>query len=215
MKLKYILPAFIAAMGLMTTACDEEFEPTVLSEVQVSQSIVSLPTEGGSTTITVTATADWYFDELPEWLTVTPASGAAGVHEVTLAAGEAEETHDLTLKLVAGGRTQLIRVMQIAEPVQLPISSCAEVLAGPDANYRVKGTCTRIANTQYGNWYINDGTGELYIYGTLDAEGNSKNFESLGLEVGDVVIVEGPKSTYGTTVELVDVTVIDIEKAAN
>ena len=97
---------------------------------------------------------------------------------------------------------------------ETPMSTCAEVLAGADGKtYRIKGTCTAIANTTYGNWYINDGTGEVYIYGTLDSKGATKNFASWGLEVGDVVELEGPKETYGTSVELVDVTIINITKS--
>ena len=96
-----------------------------------------------------------------------------------------------------------------------PVSAtCKEVIDGPDGKtFRVKGVCTSIANTTYGNWYLDDGTGEIYVYGTLDSEGQTKNFASWGLEVGDVIEVEGPKTTYGTTVELVDVTVLKIEKA--
>ena len=96
------------------------------------------------------------------------------------------------------------------------LKTCADVIAGADGTtFRVKGECTKIANTTYGNWYLKDATGEIYIYGTLDAEGKPKNFSSLGIEVGDIVTVEGPKTTYKeTTVELVDVTVISIEKAS-
>jgi hypothetical protein len=72
---------------------------------------------------------------------------------------------------------------------------------------------TAIANTTYGNWYLTDKTGTIYIYGTLDAKGAEKNFSSLGLEVGDEVTVQGPKTTYGTTVELVNVTVVKINKS--
>ena len=56
-------------------------------------------------------------------------------------------------------------------------------------------------------------TGKVYVYGTLDAKGNTKNFASLGLEEGDEVTIQGPKTTYGTTVELVDVTVLKINKS--
>lgn len=93
-------------------------------------------------------------------------------------------------------------------------ATCAEVIAGQDGDkFRVKGTCVEIVNTTYGNWYLEDATGKIYIYGTLDAEGKTKNFLSLGIEVGDIVTVEGPKTTYKeTTVELVDVTVLKIEK---
>ena len=63
------------------------------------------------------------------------------------------------------------------------------------------------------NSYLNDGTGEVYIYGTLDAKGAEKNFSSLGIEVGDQVTVQGPKTTYNGTVELVNVTVVKIVKS--
>ena len=95
------------------------------------------------------------------------------------------------------------------------IKTCADVIAGEDGTtFRVKGECTEIKNTTYGNWNLKDATGEVYIYGTLDAEGKTKNFSSLGIEVGDIVTVEGPKKTYNSTVELVDVTVIAIEKGS-
>ena len=98
---------------------------------------------------------------------------------------------------------------------QVTTATCAEVLAGADGTiYRVTGKCVEIANTTYGNWYLEDATGKVYIYGTLDAEGNTKNFASLGIEVGDKITVEGPRKTYKETVELVDVKVIEIKKAA-
>ena len=96
------------------------------------------------------------------------------------------------------------------------VKTCADVIAGEDGTtFRVKGECTEIKNTTYGNWILKDATGEVYIYGTLDAEGKTKNFSSLGIEVGDIVTVEGPKKTYNTTVELVDVKVIAIEKKSS
>ena len=92
----------------------------------------------------------------------------------------------------------------------VPIS---DVIAGEDGvTYSVRGEVTQIANPTWGNFYMKDETGELYIYGTLDATGAPKNFESLGIEVGDIVTVMGPKKTYVGTPELVNVKVIKIEK---
>ena len=89
----------------------------------------------------------------------------------------------------------------------------AQVIAGEDGNtYKVRGIVTSITNTTYGNYYLKDETGELLIYGTLDANGQTTNFASLGIEVGDIVTVEGPKKTYNQTPELVNVTVLKIEK---
>ena len=82
---------------------------------------------------------------------------------------------------------------------------------------RVTGICTAISNTDYGNWYLNDGTGELYIYGTkTDDKYPSQidgGWESFGIEVGDEVTVEGPKLTYGSTIELVDVQIVSVNKS--
>ena len=92
-------------------------------------------------------------------------------------------------------------------------ATCKEVIDGPNSKtYRVTGTVKQIVSTIYGNWYLQDETGEIYIYGTLDSKGQAKNFLSWGLEVGDEITVEGPKTTYNGTVELVDVTVVDINK---
>ncbi len=213
MKLRYFIPTLMAVFAMLVS-CSSEFEASYLGEVQVSQSYVGLPANGGSITIDVNASDSWAFADVPAWLTVSPASGAAGKTQVTFTAGAATATNEATVVLSCGGKTQEINVIQMTEKVDLPVSTCAQVIAGEDGKtFRTSGVCTAIANTTYGNWYINDGTGEVYIYGTLDAGGNEKNFLSLGLEVGDIVTVEGPKTTYGGTVELVNVTVINIEKS--
>lgn len=146
------------------------------------------------------------------WLTASVLEGAAGTTEVTFSAESIASGRELALAIVCGENLQHLVVRQGS--LKASSATCAEVLAGPDGKtYRTKGVCTAISNTTYGNWYINDGTGEVYVYGTLDKKGAEKNFTSLGLEVGDVVEIEGPKTTYGSTVELVNVTVIDIQKA--
>ena len=89
----------------------------------------------------------------------------------------------------------------------------ADVIAGEDGvTYSVRGEVTQIANATWGNFYMKDETGELLVYGTLDATGATKNFASLGIEVGDIVTVMGPKTTYNGTTELVNVRVLKIEK---
>lgn len=214
MKIKYIIPAFIAVVAAMFTGCSENNDPTYLDEVRVSQSYVSIPAAGGSVAVSLTATDSWTVADAPAWLTVSPSSGGAGTTSVTFTADKATATNTATVIVKCGSKTQEINVQQITEKVELPISTCAEVVAGEDGKtFRVKGTCTAIANTTYGNWYLNDGTEEVYIYGTLDAKGAEKNFLSLGIEIGDVITVEGPKTTYNGTVELVNVTVLSIEKS--
>lgn len=217
MKLKYFFPLFIAIVALITS-CDDEESVTLLKEIQVSSSYVSLPESGGSTTITVTAQDSWTAEKVVtekdsvKWLTISPATGGAGETELTFSAPSAIDGRTAEVLLHSAGKTQRINIIQGLP--QISEATVAEVIEGPDGKtFRVTGVCTSIVNTQYGNWYLTDETGTIYIYGTLDANGGKQNFLSWGLEVGDEITVEGPKTTYGTTVELVDVTVININKS--
>lgn len=210
MKLRYFIPFFLAVVAAVFTACSDDNDPTYFDEIRVSQSYVSLNTNGGSTSIDIKANGSWTVSEVPEWLTVSPASGT-GNGTITFSA-DAGEGRTAEVLITCEGKTQRINIIQGIATVSN--ATCAEVLAGPDSKtYRVTGTVTKIVNTTYGNWYLNDGTGEVYIYGTLDSKGGTKNFLSWGLEVGDQITVEGPKTTYNGTVELVDVTVVKIEKS--
>ena len=237
MKLRYFIP-IVVAMVAMFTGCSDEEEASYLDNIRVSTSYVSLNTAGGSTEVKMTATSDWSFEKIhkvaktdengktvkdadgntvyemkatPEWLTVSPESGSAG-QDITLKfSADAAEGRTAYLQLNCGGQIQEFNVIQGIAKVQK--ATCAEVIAGADAKtYLVTGVCTAIANTNYGNWYLDDGTGEVYIYGTKDASGNY-NWASFGIEVGDEVTVQGPKTTYGGTVELVDVAVVKVNKS--
>ena len=211
MKLKYFFPLFITAIALMVS-CDDEASVTMLDEIQVSSSYVSIPVEGGSTSITVTADDSWTVENNLQWLTISSTTGTAGESELTFSASSTLDGRTGEVKIQCGGKTQRVNVIQGLAKIES--ATCAEVIAGPDSKtYQVTGVCTSIDNTTYGNWYLKDATGSIYIYGTLDAKGATKNFLSLGLEVGDGVTVQGPKTTYGTTVELVNVTVIKILKS--
>jgi len=217
MKLKRIFPFLFALLALMTSCTDEE-TMTLLDEIQVSSSYVAIPVEGGSTSITVTAKDSWTAEKVTtdknkvEWLTISSTTGSAGESTLTFTAPSAIDGRTAEVLIKSGDKTQRINIIQGLATIAS--ATCAEVIAGPDSKtYQVTGVCTAITNTTYGNWYLADKTGSIYIYGTLDKKGQTKNFLSLGLEVGDEVTVQGPKTTYGTTVELIDVTVININKS--
>lgn len=213
MKLRNIFTALLAALTL-TVSCEDE-KVAYLDEIKVSQSYVAIDAAGGSTEITLNAKDEWSFSGVPEWLKVEPASGAAGKDiTVTFSATAAKATKEAMLYLNCGSKSQIINVIQMTEKVDLPISTYKQIAAGQDGTvYRAKGTCNDIYNTEYGNWHLIDATGDLTIYGTLDKNGATKNFKSLGIEAGDIVTVEGPKKTFNGAVQLTNVTVIAIEKS--
>lgn len=197
--------------------------------IKLSQTYLSIPVEGGSVSVTVEATEKWAFVETDEWptyattdkdgkeveknawLTVDKMSGAAGKETVTFTAVPADSGREFEIEIKAGNNSQFLRVRQGSLLAEM--ATCAEIIAGPDGkNYKAKGICTSIASDYYGNWYLEDETGQVYIYGTVNADGDY-DWPSFGIEVGDSVYVEGPKDTYGTTVELVNVSVIKVVKA--
>ncbi len=217
MKLKYLFPLFIATVAL-TTSCADEESVTLLDEIQVSSSYVAIPEGGGSTTITVTAQDSWTAEKVTteknkvEWLTISSTTGSAGETELSFSAPSTIDGRTAEVLIHSGNKTQRINIIQGL--TKISEARVAEVKAGPDGKtFRVSGVCTSIVNTEYGNWYLTDETGALYIYGTLDKKGGTKNFLSLGLEVGDEVTVEGPKSSYKGDPQMVNVTVIKINKS--
>ena len=211
MKLKNLFLA-LAAFAATAVSCVKA-ELAQLDEIQVSQSYIALPVEGGSCDVTVTATGSWEITDIPEWLTVAPASGVAGKTVVTFSAEATSATNESVLKLLCAGKTQLLTVLQMADKVELPITSCAEVNAAEDGiTFKIKGTITAIENTTYGNLYVTDETGSVYIYGTL-YEGAEKQFSKYGVEVGDIVVVEGPRGSYKGSPQLVKATILEIEKS--
>ena len=132
---------------------------------------------------------------------------------VTFSAEATSATNESVLKLLCSGKTQLLTVLQMAEKIELPISTCKEVNAAEDGpTFKIKGTITAIENTTYGNMYVTDETGSVYIYGTL-YEGAEKQFSKYGVEVGDIVVVEGPRGSYKGTPQLVNATILAIEKS--
>lgn len=228
MKLRYLFSAILASALLV--GCNEE-ELGTLGNITLDESYLSIPNAGGSTVLTVSATDAWEFvtndtwpevikrnsdgsikSQTPSWLAADKMSGAAGETKVTFSAEAFEGGRELELTIKVGENSQFVRVRQGS--MTAVTVTCAEANTSPEGkNVRVKGVCTSIVNTTYGNWYLEDKTGSVYIYGTLDKKGTEKNFTSLGIELGDVVTVEGPVGSYKGSPQLVNVTVISIKKS--
>ena len=114
-------------------------------------------------------------------------------------------------------------LIDAVEPADAPYqtASILDVLNGSDGEYyKVTGTISQVANTNYGNVYLTDDSTQqtLYIYGMKnmigsypkdvdpDAIGFWETFPSLSENM--VITVLGVRSTYNNTIELVDATLI-------
>ncbi len=91
---------------------------------------------------------------------------------------------------------------QEGKPESLVKATVAEFLAAEESTevwYELTGEITSIVTgNAYGNLYINDGTGEVYIYGLTNGwvGYNDKSFNSIGLKVGDTVTLGTLRGSY-------------------
>ena len=208
----------MAVVAAMFVSCSDDNNPTYLDEIRVSQSYVAIPQDGGNVTIDVTAVAEWAINSetIPEWLTVSPASGNAGNATITFSADKADETRSVELLLNCSGKAQRISVVQQAEETEPVIYTVAEAVAmiknkqQPEAAVYVKGIVCRIQeiSVQYGNatYFLSDD-------GKYSADGvwlqvyrgkwlNGANFtkgDEFG--VGDEMLVKGVLIDYQGTPE--------------
>lgn len=235
--MRYIFGAVLSA--LLMVGCSEDEPVGQFSDITLDKTFATISTDGGDVSITVKAAHEWELVGLyekitkkedntrdttytplpnsPEWLTVDKLSGPAGETIVTFHANATAGGREAEVCFGMNGKKQFLVVRQGL--LLASSATVAEVLEAPDGkNFRVTGTCIDDPDNKYGNWHLQDATGTVYIYGTLDKEGKKGNTPISGengwkFEVGDIITVEGPKTTYNGTVELVDVTVINIVKS--
>ena len=224
MKLIKSFLTILAAAALAAGCVPEQVIPSI-PEFKPDQSYLGIPYEGGIASTTVKATTQWSFDEasIPDWLTVTPHSGGSDVNSIVFAADKNTASSDRTANLLVNvaGKQQRFTVVQGGPGAfEAPLSTIAQVAAGSDGEvFRIRATVTGIRNTNYGNIDVADETGSIYIYGLFNGMGQypkdaAGGWSSFGIESGDVITVQGPRTLYnGTTLELVDATLIKVEKS--
>ena len=93
----------------------------------------------------------------------------------------------------------------------------AITIAGTDGTYTtdkyyIEGTVTDLYNTQYGNFYITDGTNKIGVYGLYSADG-SVRYDSMDVKPvnGDKVVVYGVLGSYNENPQMKNAWLIEHE----
>ena len=88
-------------------------------------------------------------------------------------------------------------------PAGPKVVTVAEFLAAEEdaTEYQLTGVMEGTYNQTYGNFYLNDGTGKVCVYGLTATKqtSNDKSFASLGLRDGDTVTLIGIRTNYQGT----------------
>ncbi|MCR4823815.1 MAG: DNA/RNA non-specific endonuclease [Bacteroidales bacterium] len=199
-KLK-LLP-LLCVLGFALAACSKSGP----ASLNLLTSTLSVGYSGGSEDVSFLTNQSWSVSGSESWLTVSPSSGGASdtYQKVTITvaenAEEAERTAQLTLK--AGELTKLISVTQEGQP-RFTIRDFRAKAADKTTWYRLTGEIASISNDSYGNFYIVDETGYVYVYGLCETQQstNDQSFSKLGLKVGDTVTMMTLRSEHNGTIE--------------
>ena len=94
----------------------------------------------------------------------------------------------------------------VEEPTGPQAITVAEFLALSvgTTEYELTGVIEGTYNTTYGNFYLNDGTGKVLVYGltATPQTSNDKSFASLGLRDGDTLTLIGQRADYNGTAQV-------------
>ena len=178
----------------------------------------SFPLEGGNVSVTLNCKGDGIGVEIPaeaqEWLSIASIGGTASAPVVTFQAaynslGDRNVTVTFTTKDDDG--KEYTTEQSFFQKGSIIDATAAEINAAADGDtqYRLTGYIREVANDLYGNLYVTDFSGEVYVYGVLDENGAEKQWGNMGIDEGDIITVVGPKGSYKGDPQMVNVTVED------
>lgn len=189
-------------LGVILAGCGKQ-DPDSLNLLSAS---VSLPCEGGSEDVSIMTNQSWSATSDQDWLRVAPSSGGASTsyQPITLSAVEntSENARNASVTVTAGALTKTIMVNQAGTP-RFTIADFKAKKADKVNWYKLTGEIASIANESYGNFYIFDETGYVYVYGLGEkkVDSNDQSFSKLNLKVGDTVTMMTLRSEHNGTVE--------------
>lgn len=172
-----------------------------------------LPIEGGQIDAVLTCKGDGITVSIPDdaksWLSVSGIRTSGTVATVSLTAAQnagGDRSTEVTFSTTSNGKSYTA-VAALSQTGAIIECSIAEYLAAPEdqTQYRISGIITSVAqdSDKYGaNLYIKDATGEVYVYGTTDNDGNIQTLAAFGAKDGDIIEFVGTRSSYKGTPQM-------------
>ncbi len=222
--------------GVAMFACNDPVEEEIKFCTEISTNVSELAQFAAENateqTVEVTADGQW-MAVAPAWLEVKPNVGYAGKTVVTIKAADNKEEVEKDGQTVTelgpqrsavvaftgeGDAKAEVAVSQAgdpnkwdpAKPRPVTMQYFNEVATTGDGfTYELTGKITEVANTLYGNFYFEDETGSVYVYGLLSPEGEQKvQWAAAGLKVNDVLTVRGARGEYGGSPQMTNATYV-------
>ena len=201
--MKHTNPVLIICMLVAIVAGCGKQAPASLN---LLTTVINIPCEGGSEEVSIMTNQNWSVASNQPWLRIAPSSGSGSdsYQVLTVSATENLETESrkAEVTVTAGELTRLISVTQAGTP-RFTIADFKAKKVDKTTWYKLTGEIASIANETYGNFYIFDETGYVYVYGLGEKQvaSNDQSFSKLGLKVGDVVTMMTLRSEHNGLIE--------------
>lgn len=153
-----------------------------------------------SAKIAVKSNKTWKVRCHDEWITDFTKEGTGdGNIEISFPANESyEEVREAKFQIIGETTNFWITLKQdhLYAIIDATVAEFKEKEVGEQL-YRLTGKIKGIVNSTYGNIYLQDGTGYVYVYTLFEnADKVAKSFAKLGVREGDIVTVVGPRDQY-------------------
>lgn len=89
-------------------------------------------------------------------------------------------------------------------PKSITVAEFLEASVGDGETYQLTGEITSITNTQYGNFYLKDESGEVLVYGLDFGESGIDWTGGENLNVGDTITITGTRGEYSGKAQVND-----------
>jgi DNA/RNA endonuclease G (NUC1) len=192
----------ICLLGAILSGCGKQAP----ASLNILSTVVNLPAEGGSEEVSIMTNQEWSVSSNQPWLRIAPASGSGSDSYQVLTVSATENLEEGSRKaevtVTAGDLTRMISVTQAGTP-RFTIADFKAKKVDKTTWYKLTGEIASIANETYGNFYIFDDTGYVYVYGLGEKQvaSNDQSFSKLGLKVGDVVTMMTLRSEHNGLIE--------------
>ena len=167
--------------------------------------------QGGDIEVKVKTNLDYTFEDIPDWITLSPETKAVRteIRTLTVAANPSESERTATLKVKSSDGAIECAVVVNQKKLEIETLTVAEFNAKEESDifwYKLTGKISGSINTTYGNFDLVDETGTVYVYGltATKQEKNDKSYASLGLKAGDIVTLIGQRGSFNDKIEVVN-----------
>ena len=173
--------------------------------LELSQYYVEVAADSTIASVDVLSNGAWTVTA-PEGVTATPASGEGNATVIfTFAENKTRDQMNYEVRISGVNCVYDFIISQAPYEGPLPLT-VAEFLAKEISTeyYQLTGIMSGTYNTTHGNFYLEDETGKVLVYGLTATQqtSNDKSFASLGLRDGDTLTLIGQRADYNGTAQV-------------